>query len=536
MRAYKTIFILIVPIVFCLCSCVNRTRRQLVRVDSLLNNEQQDSAQDLVRRIPPTSIHNDEVKAYYNLLLTRLLYRENQQIKNDSLIDFSINYYQKTGNSAKLAECYYYKGGIYEDRGETEAAISYLKEGEYQATGLKDLNIIHKLEESLAIVNGHHNEYAVSLNYAKKTLALSYLAHKANWIADALQTMAVGYNNLGKTDSARKYFNQAKDLIKYTSPSSQADYYSNLASVFSNDTTFSKECIRKAEKIGPNSTTYLDLAYLLEKRREYDSALVLLDKAYPIAPMDYQPWIVEKEAEISEKEGKHSEAEILYRKAYALQDSVNSIIREKDLSKLQVNYAYQLRALHAKQTRSYIMTFSVVAIIIGGLIVLLIIIYRKYNLGKERRKVMEKQALINLYQGQITHLNQNGESTKKKIKELRSKINQLAKDQAAVYHHGKQLYVVLKNGGTTVSWEKKDFVEFIEYYRLEHLELVNSLEARYVNLSPKNLFFLILQHYNTGNDQIMRIMDISSSAIRMINHRIKIKERVENKSDLPTKV
>lgn len=248
----------------------------MVRVDSLLNNEQQDSAQDLMRRIPPTSIHNDEVKAYYNLLLTRLLYRENQQIKNDSLIDFSINYYQKTGNSAKLAECYYYKGGIYEDRGETKAAISYLKEGEYQATGLKDLNIIHKLEESLAIVNGHHNEYAVSLNYAKKTLALSYQAHKTNWIADALQTMAVGYNNLGKTDSARKYFNQAKDLIKYTSPSSQADYYSNLASVFSNDTTFSKECIRKAEKIGPNSTTYLDLAYLLEKRREYDSALVLL--------------------------------------------------------------------------------------------------------------------------------------------------------------------------------------------------------------------------------------------------------------------
>ena len=89
---------------------------------------------------------------------------------------------------------------------------------------------------------------------------------------------------------------------------------------------------------------------------------------------------------------------------------------------------------------------------------------------------------------------------------------------------------------TRVYWEKEDFVEFTEYYRLEHLEMVNSLEARYVNVSPKNLVVLILQHDNTSDDQIMRIIDISSSAIRMINHRIKIKERVENKSDLPTKV
>jgi tetratricopeptide (TPR) repeat protein len=490
-------------------------------VDSLLNKELQDSAQRKMNIILPSTIHDDETRAYYNLLATRLLYREDKPIRNDSLIDFSISYYRKSGNSARLAECDYYKGGICEDRGNTKEAIDYLKRGEYLAKGLKDLNIIHKIDELLASVNENHNEYAISLHYAKKALALSRKAHNANWTADALQYIAVDYNNLGKNDNALAYFDQAKNLIKYTSPSSQADYYSNLASVFSNDTTLSKEYICKAEKIVLNSTTYLALSNLYERRKEYGQAMALLDKAWPIASLDHRPWILKRKAEIYSKEGKHIESEKLYRKAYNLRDSVNSITREKDLSKLQLDYAYQIRSLHTKQILYHAIT-TIIGII---LMVLLIIFYQKYRFHKGKQIVMEKQALINLYQGQITKLTKNGENTKKKIAELHLKINQLAKDQTAVYHQGRQLYDDLRNGGTTASWDKDNFARFIEYYRLDHLELINSIEVHYDNLSSKNIFFLILQEENTSNDRIMKIMGISAGAIRMINHRIKMKEK-----------
>ena len=525
MRTNKVFFFLIISITVCLCSCGNKTQQQLAAIDSLLDKELQDSAQRKMNIILPSTIHDDETRAYYNLLATRLLYRENKPIRNDSLIDFSISYYRKSGNSARLAECYYYKGGICEDRGNTKEAIDYLKRGEYLAKGLKDLNIIHKIEELLASVNEDHNEYAVSLHYAKKALALSRKAHNANWTADALQYIAVDYNNLGKNDNALAYFDQAKNLIKYASPSSQADYYSNLASVFSNDTTLSKEYICKAEKIVLNSTTYLALSNLYERRKEYGQAMAMLSKACLIAPLDHRPWILKRKAGIDDKEGKYEEAGILYRKAYDLQDSIYSITREKDLSKLQIDYAYQIRALHARQTLSYMIIALIVVVLIGFLIVLLIIFYRKYNFVEERRSVMEKQALINFYKEQIGNSRQDDKDMQKKVTELRLKINQLAKDQTTVYHQGRQLYDDLKNGGTTESWDKDDFARFIEYYRLEHLELINSIEVHYDNLSSKNMFFLILQEENTSNDRIMRIMGISAGAIRMINHRIKMKEK-----------
>ena len=522
MRANKVFFFLIVSITFYLYSCGNKTQQQLAYVDSLLNKELQDSAQRQMNCISRSAIHDDETRAYYNLLATRLLYREDKPIRNDSLIDFSISYYRKSGNSARLAECYYYKGGICEDRGNTKEAIDYLKKGEYLAKGLKDLNIIHKIDELLASVNENHNEYAISLHYAKKALALSRKAHNANWTANALQYIAVDYNNLGKNDSALTYFDQAKNLIKYTSPSSQADYYSNLAAVFSDtNPALTKEYILKAEKISHNSTTYLVLSDLYERHMKFGQAMAMLDKAWPIAPLDHRPWILKRKAEIYSKEGKHIESEKLYRKAYNLRDSVNSITREKDLSKLQLDYAYQIRSLHTKQILYHAIT-TIIGII---LMVLLIIFYQKYRFHKGKQIVMEKQALINLYQGQIIKLTQNGENTKKKIAELHLKINQLAKDQTAVYHQGKQLYDDLRNGGTTVSWGKDDFARFIEYYRLDHLELINSIEARYDNLSSKNMFFLILQEENTSNDRIMKIMGISAGAIRMINHRIKMKEK-----------
>ena len=522
MRANKVFFFLIVSITFYLCSCGNKTQQQLAYVDSLLNKELQDSAQRQMNCISRSAIHDDETRAYYNLLATRLLYREDKPIRNDSLIDFSISYYRKSGNSARLAECDYYKGGICEDRGNTKEAIDYLKKGEYLAKGLKDLNIIHKIDELLASVNENHNEYAISLHYAKKALALSRKAHNANWTANALQYIAVDYNNLGKNDSALTYFDQAKNLIKYTSPSTQADAYSNLAAIFSNtNPALAKEYILKAERISHNSTTYLVLSDLYERHMKYGQAMAMLDKAWSIAPLDHRPWILKRKAEIYSKEGKHIESEKLYRKAYNLRDSVNSITREKDLSKLQLDYAYQIRSLHTKQILYHAIT-TIIGII---LMVLLIIFYQKYRFHKGKQIVMEKQALINLYQGQIIKLTQNGENTKKKIAELHLKINQLAKDQTDVYHQGKQLYDDLRNGGTTVSWGKDDFARFIEYYRLDHLELINSIEARYDNLSSKNIFFLILQEENTSNDRIMKIMGISAGAIRMINHRIKMKEK-----------
>ncbi len=130
---------------------------QMSQVDSLLNREQQDSAESMFRSIPSLSLSHEE-QAYYNLLSTRILYRSDSILPDDRLIDYSISYYDDTNDKTKLADCYYYKGGIAFERGDAKTAVLYLKKAEYYAKDLEDKAIIHKIYEKLALINEFRSE------------------------------------------------------------------------------------------------------------------------------------------------------------------------------------------------------------------------------------------------------------------------------------------------------------------------------------------------------------------------------------------
>ena len=68
--------------------------------------------------------------------------------------------------------------------------------------------------------------------------------------------------------------------------------------------------------------------------------------------------------------------------------------------------------------------------------------------------------------------------------------------------------------------EKKEFENFIEYYRLININFVDYLESEYDMLSPKNQFFLVMEHLGKSDKEIMRIMGLADGSIRSIRSRI----------------
>ena len=108
-------------------ACYNR----LKEVDSLTEKNLVDSAQKILETIEQTyEIKDGKERAYYSLLKYQLQFRRQNQgynhPTNDSLIDYSIAYYNKHIDNNKLALCYYLKGRTSENKN----AIKFLKKAE----------------------------------------------------------------------------------------------------------------------------------------------------------------------------------------------------------------------------------------------------------------------------------------------------------------------------------------------------------------------------------------------------------------------
>ena len=127
----KLIFILILlPLVISCTNSNNKAEKILANADSLLQAGNTDKAILLLKRINGRSLTGADARAKYCLLQTKAYNTLGKVLSNDSLIDFSIKYFEKTKNHTDLARSYYYKGMCMLDRGDFENGVILLKKAE----------------------------------------------------------------------------------------------------------------------------------------------------------------------------------------------------------------------------------------------------------------------------------------------------------------------------------------------------------------------------------------------------------------------
>ena len=90
---------------------------------------------------------------------------------------------------------------------------------------------------------------------------------------------------------------------------------------------------------------------------------------------------------------------------------------------------------------------------------------------------------------------------------------------------GKALYDGIVAGGTTATWKKKDFDEFIEYYRTRRPEAVAEAEEGYSRLSSTHIFYLMLADMGVAGDDMRRILCLTDGALRTMRSRIKSRKK-----------
>ena len=483
MRRIAFVFIAFALILIWGCSGDSMSE-QLEQIDALLTANKVDSAKTVLDQIPLSSLKSEEDSAFFYLIQSEILYRKCAYDNYDSTINYSLEYYQKASNKEKLARAYYYKGAIsYELTNKLVPSIYLIKYAEEYAEKTNNLLLKHKIYETLSYYNNLAYEYDLSLHYAKRAYQVAQKLSDKNRQAIALIYMVGSYSYLGKTDSVAICIQECLPLADYITDTDKAYLYTRIGEFYvDTEPEMAERYLKKAVGLHPQSWTYLALSNLYIKQGQVDKAQAVWNKALEInGSTRVRIEILKAMRQQSVEQKDFMQTNALADSILKMQERFYEGQREDQIAEIQAKYDKETAV---RDLREKYMTWGL------GLLALTTII--------------------------VTFLGYKSRQGMKAKKDRHSGI--LAK--------GKELYDAIETGETTVHWSKDDFINYLEYYKMKDLPFVNEMETDYNHLSPKYIFFAILEHEGKSDEDILRIMGISESTLRSTRSRINSKKRL----------
>ena len=503
----------------------NKSYEKLEEIDHLLSIEKPETAYRDISKIKAANLTGERDSAYYYLLKTQTLYRLYKPVTSDSMINYSINYYEKSADKAKLARAYYYKGVVIYDLGRTKEAVINMKKSETLALILKNVVLLHNVYEALTVFNEKVGEYELSLNYGKLTLNCSNRAQNSNWKAYALNNLIAIYGNLKMEKEASFYADKCISLLKYIPQSDWIFILTNIGtSYISINREKAKVYLQEALSIQKNSYAYFALATIYAKEGKNKKADAYWKEALKTKDLGLKKDVLQAMFDNECKEKDYKAACDISKRILANNEAIAAKKENDQVKETQMNYDSEMKIVRERQ---YIVYARAVALALA-LLILLLMLYNKYKSTKAKNDIMQTQMLIDSYAAEIGRLRTSNDSHHDEAETLKKKLDNLEKRQSIMLYKGHKLYEDIMSGGNMVTWHKDDFINFIEFYKMKDMSFVTHLEEDYDKLTPKNMFFEIMLHLGKTNEEIEGIMAITPSTRRSLTSRIK--EKLKNDS------
>lgn len=506
------------------CQSRNDAEEQLSRIDGLLAHDEVDSAYHCLDEIPLSDMKSGEDSAYYYLVQTEINRRRRITSTSDSAILYSVNYYKNTSDKVKLARALYYQGVTTYNKYRMPQTIMLIKQAEELADQTNDLLLQYKICDALSYYNGEAYETDLCKYYAQKALTIAKTLKSEERQSNALIHLIYCYLELGKKDSALICANECGTLLQSMHPSNLTYYYINLGRIYEKEEPLlAKVYLKKAIDTGNLAGAYYALANIYLREDSTEKANEMWEQALYRTRNTLMSTI---RIDIFNTMRKQCMERKDYERANALADSAMAwqkryydTQQQERLNEIQAKYD---KKVAEQELLNKVYGWGLVILGIGGLLIIGLGYY-SYRGMKAAKQLAETKAEMALYTQKAKELEASGEQNTKELVRLNRKISELQQRQAGILANGKRLYDALQSGATTVRWGKADFTDFIEYYKLKDLSFVNDLQTDYDRLSPKYMFFAILEHEGRTDEEIMRVMGISESTMRSTRSRINSK-------------
>lgn len=414
----ETILLCIVAVL--LTGCENHpVSIQLAEIDSLISAENYDSAYHNVTKLNCHHLNN-ESKAHYYLRYTQTSFLTNHPLSSDSLINYSISFYEKNLDKEKLCDAYYYKALYLLSKEDYNHGIILSKKAYELAQQSMNYGQQYKISELIAYINRISGNYDMQLKYAKEAVDNALKTNRERWIAYAYNDLNEAYQYKGETDSAIIYADKSAMYINSFDSIFLPYVLNNIGYAYMDaNPEKAKEYLTKSIKLKPLTRSLENLAYIYCKEGNEEKAYELwknalyCDDDISVDKIIYH--ILQYNLSHKDLDGA---CELLYN-IVTIKDSINTAMSDRSIKHIQQKYDEKVVSdRHEKE----IMKWCIFALLLV-IIVIFLIGYIRYKKYKSKITLKEQQLLINSYINEIGQLKEHDYNAQHQIEELKNRVS-----------------------------------------------------------------------------------------------------------------
>ncbi len=515
----------------------SQTGKRLKHIEAALDQSGyvDDSLRNELDSIMTFAHLSDREMALGQILQFRFQVRHHQNL-DGSLTDQALEYYERHPDMCMLAWCHLTRGIYLANQLEQyDKSILELKKAEELASPLDDLVLNYYIYLYLEQANLRMKNYDLELKYSLKAMKYcktlgdtSRLVNQLNNLATAYAQAGMFSDNKSLMDSAKQCIRQCIPLMKHVRDQALIKPYifATIGGSFldENNVDCAIYFVQQSMQVRPTYSGYLLLASIAEQQGDVIRADSLFQRSLSIEEKD--PSIVSSNGKVQPlmfyynfkvRQGLYQDACELAEQIVATKDSLNRARQVQVVNELQIKYDQEVKR---RKLDKKLYQYGVLVAVLLVLIMAMIALWR-YRSLKAHAEQMRLQGLLSEYRRQVLELEAHGEGNSKTIELLNTKIEELQQGLHDTLFHGRQKYEEIMDGGNTVKWGKQDFEDFLNYYRLIDLPYITEMEAKYENLSPRNLFYLVLERLGKSNEEIQNVLCIGASSLRTLRSRLR---------------
>lgn len=390
-----------------------------------------DSALHILRHLSPAKYKSDKNRALYGLLMIQALDRKHLPLKPDSLLDFSIDYYQNNKEGDRLVTSYLFKGRTCKYASQYEKAMTFYLKALDEANESNNDLLLGRINLDMGDINNIQGDYKVAREKYQRAYSCFQKAKFQPQAFYSLLNIGRTYHEAKEYKTAQTYYrkiiSQTRDSIQQGALFQEMGLNFYDFNKFDSALTYFRRILTYPYITYNRATRYCLLSSLYFDLKQYDSAFYYASTAFKY-DIDFRTqrdcYRILTNCEYLR--GNMSQMSVYMNKYVALGDSLRKVEAQAKGSYMETTHIANKEAAKNKYIALY---FGILATLI------MIAAYFLYRFLTRRSK-KEK------YQLQQTHRGEKVNIHKKVIEDKRTDLQQQIED------HKKQMLTEFKNAGS----------------------------------------------------------------------------------------